>query len=92
MNVIALNDPSSDFSLVEVRSSWPNTTATPHCKVHGAMNKVTEGSDGIWRCLAAHSRTKIIKGNSVSYKENDTVCRAACKQGIAHQRSKGDNI
>jgi len=79
MQIQPLNDPSSTFELVELRQA-ANGAVYPHCKDHGAMNKITSGSDGIWRCLAVHSRTKIVIGNSVSYKENDTVCRAACKQ------------
>jgi len=79
MNIIELVDPSSNFNLVELRNS-SNGKFYPHCKIHGAMNKVTPGEEGIWRCLSAHSREKVIVGNSISYKENDTPCRAACKQ------------
>jgi hypothetical protein len=52
----------ADITLVEVKEG------TPHCKTHGAMNKVTEFEDksGYWRCL------------TVSTKENDTTCRAGC--------------
>lgn len=55
---------------------------TPHCSIHGAMNKLTceIDSSGIWRCLSSHSRTKIIVGNSISYKENDRTCPASCFQ------------
>lgn len=69
----------SDFSLVEVKTT-NECSPTPHCKVHGAMNKITRHEDGggIWRCLAAHSITTIKIGNSVSKKENDTICRAGC--------------
>lgn len=71
----------SDFHLVGVKTT-NECNPTPHCKNHGAMNKITlhEDGGGIWRCLAVHSVTKIIKGNSISYKENDTVCRAGCLQ------------
>ena len=71
----------SEFSLVEVKST-NECNPTPHCKLHGAMNKITSHEDGggIWRCLAVHSRTKITNGKSISYKENDAVCRAACLQ------------
>lgn len=70
---------SADFGLVEVKTT-NECTSTPHCKNHGAMNKTTTHEDGggFWRCLSAVSVTKIVKGNSVSYKENDTVCRAGC--------------
>lgn len=73
--------PESDFSLVEVKTT-NECNPTPHCKKHGAMNKITmhEDGGGIWRCLAAHSITTIKIGNSISKKENDTVCRAGCIQ------------
>lgn len=78
IQVCELNDPSSNFSLVELKEY--SGVLYPSCKIHGAMNKVTDGEEGIWRCLSVHSRTKIKIGNSIGYKENDTVCRAACKQ------------
>lgn len=69
----------SDFSLVEVKTT-NECRPTPHCKKHGAMNKITAHDDGggIWRCLSAHSYTLIKIGNSVSKKENDCACRAGC--------------
>jgi hypothetical protein len=79
MRVVQLQDDSSVFDLVEIKRA-SNGNEYPYCKVHGAMNKITPGENGIWRCLSAHSRTRIVKGNSISYKLNDTVCRAACKQ------------
>lgn len=70
---------SADFELVEVKST-NECNPTPHCKIHGAMNKTTlhEDGGGFWRCLSAISVTKVVNGNSVGYKENDTVCRAGC--------------
>lgn len=64
----------ADFSLVEIKDG------TPHCKTHGAMNKLTRHEDGggIWRCITVHSITKIRDGNQISKKENDCVCRAGC--------------
>lgn len=79
IKILPLDDASSTFDLVELKQAC-NGKLYPHCKKHGAMNKVTPGVNGIWRCLSVHSRTKIVIGNSISYKENDTVCRAACKQ------------
>lgn len=67
----------ADFSLVEVKTT-NSCKPTPHCKVHGAMNKIT--ADGIWRCVSAVSVTKIKNGNSISKKENDNICRAGCHQ------------
>lgn len=42
---------------------------TPHCKEHGAMNKMNQFEDGsgYWRCLTSYT------------KDNDTNCRAGCK-------------
>lgn len=41
---------------------------TPHCILHGAMNKMNtlEDGGGYWRCLSAISN------------QNDTYCRAGC--------------
>lgn len=77
MNIIPLE--IADFSLVKVRST-NECYPTPHCDNHGAMNKITKHEDGggIWRCLSVHSITKIQIKNSISYKENDCVCRAGC--------------
>jgi len=69
----------AEFDLVEVKST-NDCNPTPHCKLHGAMNKMTKHDDGggIWRCVIIHSMTKIVNGNSVSWKERDCVCRAGC--------------
>jgi len=79
MNIIELD--LADFSLVEVKTT-NNCNPTPHCKLHGAMNKITVHGDGggIWRCLSVHSITTIKIKNSISKKENDCVCRAGCLQ------------
>ena len=79
MNVINLD--MADFGLVDVKTT-NDCNPTPHCKKHGAMNKITKHEDGggIWRCLAVHSITAIRNGNSISKKENDCVCRAGCLQ------------
>ena len=52
----------ADFALVEV------TNGTPHCKKHGAMNKMNtlEDGGGYWRCV-----TYVTKAN-------DNACRAGC--------------
>lgn len=42
---VSIGDQNTDFSLVVIKS-------TPHCKIHGAMNKVsTYEKGGYWRCL-----------------------------------------
>ena len=71
----------ADFGLVEVKTT-NECSPTPHCKNHGAMNKITQNEDGggIWRCCSVHSITTIKIGNQISKKENDNVCRAGCMQ------------
>lgn len=51
----------ADFDLVEVKG-------TPHCKKHGAMNKMNtlEDGGGYWRCVTTVSKT------------SDNECRAGC--------------
>lgn len=60
MNIEPVN--FSNFELVEIKNG------TPHCKIHGAMNKMNKHEDGggIWRCI------------SMVTKQNETACRAAC--------------
>lgn len=60
------------FELVEILNG------KPHCKKHGAMNKITQ--DGFWRCITVSGYRKIINGNNVSKKHIETICRAGCKQ------------
>lgn len=57
----------ADFGLVEVHTT-NNCEPTPHCKLHGAMNKMNtlEDGGGYWRCISFVS------------KSNDTPCRAGC--------------
>lgn len=61
MNIIPIN--FANFELVVIDK-------TPHCKLHGAMNKVNvlEDDGGYWRCLGAIT------------KDNDTFCRAGCQE------------
>ena len=67
----------ADFDLVEVKTT-NECRPTPHCKLHGAMNKLRVGNGGIWRCLTVHGIKKTKVGNVISKKEIDTVCRAGC--------------
>lgn len=46
---------------------------TPHCKLHGAMNKVSK--DGYWRCIRAERNPEYEHLWSDEY-EGD--CRAGC--------------
>lgn len=57
----------ADFKLVEVKTE-NDCSPTPHCKKHGAMNKmnILEDGGGYWRCITFVT------------KYNDTSCRAGC--------------
>ena len=57
MNIETINDNNTDISLVYIKDF-----NTPHCKKHGAMNRVSE-EISMWRCLGNH---------------NDGQCRAGC--------------
>lgn len=52
MQIRPINDGNSDISLVVIKSTVKGIAATPHCKLHGAMNKVSRFTDGggYWRC------------------------------------------
>lgn len=54
----------ADFGLVELKGQ----RITPHCKKHGAMNKmnVLEDGGGYWRCISTVSNT------------SENMCRAGC--------------
>lgn len=66
MNIKPIND-GSDFDSVELKTSYPNTNPTPHCKKHGAMNKVSSyNGGGYWRCIHTVSQTQ------------DNTCRTGC--------------
>ena len=79
MNISPIDyDPTSDFSLVHMKSDCPGTMETPHCKKHGAMLKMT--ADGIWRCETVVGFEHGITGKSKWVKERETICRAACVQ------------
>lgn len=66
---------SAEFDLVEVKST-NNCSPTPHCKKHGAINKIT--ADGIWRCIAVSGFRIVINGNAVGKLHQETICRAGC--------------
>lgn len=50
MTIRTINDNNTDFDLVELRDDGNIGRKTPHCKKHGAMNKVSEF---YWRCSAS---------------------------------------
>ncbi len=49
---------------------------TPHCKEHGAMNKITP--EGIWRCITVTGFRREVNNNVESKIHRETVCRAGC--------------
>ncbi len=67
----------ASFDLVEIKST-NECTPTPHCKKHGAMNKIT--ADGFWRCISISGYKLVTNGNSKSQLHIETICRAGCKQ------------
>lgn len=73
MTITEIQD--ANFGLVELKST-NSCEPTPHCKKHGAMNKIAK--DGFWRCITVSGFKRIINGNSVAEKHIETVCRAGC--------------
>lgn len=63
---VEINDTNSNFDLVLLSDSGNTGNLTPHCKNHGAMNKVSihEDGGGYWRCLQS----------------SKTECRAGCNE------------
>lgn len=64
MNIQPIYDNSADFGKVFLSSKDKTLQLTPHCKQHGAMNKVSvfkEGG-GYWRCCTTDC----------------TICKAGC--------------
>ena len=68
---------NADFNLVEFKTTNKNNP-TPHCKNHGAMNKIT--SDGIWRCISVTGYEIVKKGNAIGKIHKEKICPAGCKQ------------
>lgn len=64
--------PDND-SIIEdvIVKSLPNVKPSPHCKKHGAMNKVSafKGGGGYWRCCVTSS----------------TTCRTGCMEESTNQ-------
>lgn len=61
MNIKAID--MANFELVTVKNG------TPHCILHGAMNKVSKHDNGgYWRCI------------TVINDKHEGVCRAGCEQ------------
>lgn len=64
MKITPIDDGNTNFKQVKIKQGFP------HCKLHGAMNKVSvfpEGG-GYWRCISTVSKL------------NDNCCRAGCSQ------------
>jgi hypothetical protein len=67
-------DEFSKLDLVEIKDG------TPHCKIHGAMNKLTKG--GIWRCFSAYS-VDLKTGEMI-----ERTCNASCIIDNSESRCK----
>ena len=79
MKIKKLKD--ADYSLVQLRDDGNIGRLTPHCKLHGAMNKLT--SSGIWRCIT----TYIVLNFKTDYiKENN--CKAGCQEVMKVMKNK----
>lgn len=65
------------FDLVELKTT-NDLRLTPHCKKHGAMNKITP--DGIWRCISVSGYREVRNGNSIGQVHLETICRAGCSE------------
>ena len=84
MNIIPIE--FADFELVEIKTT-NECNPTPHCKKHGAMNKIT--ADGIWRCISVTGYRKAINATGGKGEEHlETICRAGCYERFGYNRSK----
>ena len=68
MKIKPIEDGNSRFDIVELRDDGNIGRKTPHCKIHGAMIKV---SDVFWRCPQAKN---LLTGKC------EPDCRAGCIQ------------
>lgn len=68
MRIETIEDGNTRFDLVELRDDGGIGRKTPHCKIHGAMVKV---SKVFWRCPQA---INLLTGKS------EPDCRAGCKE------------
>lgn len=89
MKLKVIEDGNSNFDLIELEDSGNTGILTPHCKLHGAMNKVSE--EGIWRCLRAESNKDYEK---LWTDELERDCRAGCVEyeDIRCPKCKGENL
>lgn len=79
MNITKIDEAA--FDLVEVKTT-NECKPTPHCKNHGAMNKITitENGGGIWRCITVSGYRRVKSGNARGEEHAETICRAGCFQ------------
>lgn len=69
MIIKPIEDNNSRFDLVEIKSTHPSVSPTPHCKIHGAMSCVAVHENGkLWRCI----QSKVLKD-----------CRAGCEEVVS---------
>lgn len=69
MTIKPIEDKNTSFNKVFIHTTRTDVNPTPHCRQHGAMNKVSvfEGG-GYWRCCVT----------------DNTICRAGCIQVNEH--------
>lgn len=67
---------NGNIELVELMPLHKGLKPTPHCKKHGAMNKVSK--DGVWRCISSAGYRNIKNGNSLGKLHIENLCNAAC--------------
>ena len=76
MKIRKLNGKKEDqegFELVYLKA-YKDIKETPHCKKHGAMNKM---KNGMWRCFSEYGF--IDKGHEMPH-FIDRICNACCMQ------------
>jgi len=86
MNLIAID--GADYGLVELTISRHTGRRIPHCRLHGAMNKIS--ASGYWRCITTHyeygewEETGIQKKGGGTKKKSKMIsgvlCKAGCKE------------
>jgi hypothetical protein len=75
----------ADFDLVEIKTT-NECSPKPHCKKHGAMNKITK--DGVWRCISVSGYKRVSEGNSKGLLHQETICRAGCRELTSNTDNK----
>ena len=77
MKILELKD--ADISLEEIKE-YPWGKRYPHCKLHGAMNQITNDQErgNIWRCQSSYRLDYSENPNRPKLIENN--CKAGCSE------------